>query len=196
MISTQQEWETRYQRGETGWDRGQSSPALWQWLDQAILTPCRILIPGCGRGYEVAELTRRGFEVTALDIAPSAVAEAKRLIDKNGLKAEVLHADVLKYRPAMPFDAIYEQTCLCALQPERWAAYETRLFDWLRPKGQLLAMFMQTGTEGGPPFHCDLDAMNTLFDASRWHWPQDEPMRINHPAGLHELGIVLTRRDI
>ena len=32
---------------------------------------------------------------------------------------------------AEPFNAVYEQTCLCALDPDDWQAYETRLARWL-----------------------------------------------------------------
>ena len=32
----------------------------------------RVLVPGCGGGYEVVALARAGFDVTALDSAPAA----------------------------------------------------------------------------------------------------------------------------
>ena len=38
------------------------------------MQPCRILVPGCGSGWEVAELSRRGFEVVGLDYTEAAVA--------------------------------------------------------------------------------------------------------------------------
>ena len=63
------EWEARYREGNTGWDRGDASPALSSWLETGALAPCRTLVPGCGRGHEVIALTRQGFEVTALDFA-------------------------------------------------------------------------------------------------------------------------------
>lgn len=63
-------WENKYHNSEIGWDRGEMSPALNHWLKE--LTPCRIAVPGCGRGHEVIELARRGFDVTAIDIAEPA----------------------------------------------------------------------------------------------------------------------------
>lgn len=73
--SPSDEWQQRDDEGETGWDRGESSPALIRWLDDGDLTPCRILVPGCGRGHEVVELASRGFDVTALDFARTPVRE-------------------------------------------------------------------------------------------------------------------------
>ncbi|PJA33792.1 MAG: thiopurine S-methyltransferase, partial [Zetaproteobacteria bacterium CG_4_9_14_3_um_filter_53_7] len=91
-----------------------------------------------------------------------------------------------------PFDAIYEQTCLCALQPTQWSDYEQWLYNHLKPGGQLLALFMQTNAEGGPPFHCDVTEMKPLFAASRWLWP-DNGDTVPHPSGRHELAHLLIR---
>lgn len=186
-------WENRYQTTNTPWDRGETSPALLQWLDSGELAPCRVLVPGCGRGYEVVELARRGFEVVALDFAPSAVRHLQEVLALKGLTGEVLEADVLVWTPLRPFDAIYEQTCLCALPPGAWAAYGARLRDWLRPEGLLFALFMQTGREGGPPFHCDMEAMRALFSPDQWEWSGAPFCEVPHPAGIHELSSVLRR---
>ena len=187
-------WEQRYQQGETGWDRGQPSPALHRWLEQGVLKPGRILIPGCGRGHEAVELARRGFAVTAIDIAPSACAHLERELAAADVNGEVICGDLFEYNPAIAFDAIYEQTCLCAILPEQRTAYEQQLHRWLKPGGMLCALFMQTGAEGGPPFHCDLLNMHRLFEDSRWQWPQSEPLFSPHYNGRFELGYALVRQ--
>ena len=51
----------------------------------------------------------------------------------------------------------------------------------------------QTGEAGGPPFHCDLDAMAELFAPNRWVW-ENTPLRSEHPLGVYELGYRLTLR--
>jgi len=164
------EWENRYQKGDTGWDRGQVSDGLYFWLKNKLLQPCRILVPGCGNGYEVLELAKRGFEVTAIDIAPTAINNLQKMLDKNNLSAKLVLDDFFNWKPEMPTDAIYEQTSLCALPPDLWQRYEERLYDWLTPGGKLYAQFMQTGQAGGPPFHCALDNMHDLFKTDRWKW--------------------------
>ncbi len=187
------DWEQRYQAGETGWDRAACSPALAQWLENG-LSPCRIMIPGCGRGYEVVELARRGFAVTAIDIAPSAIAHLQAALHAADVTAEIISGDLFDYKPDVPFDAIYEQTCLCAIRPNQRGAYEARLFEWLNPGGRLYALFMQTGAEGGPPFHCDLLAMRKLFDASHWQWSEHLPLFVPQRSGRFELGYQLIRQ--
>ena len=187
------EWESRYREGRTGWDRGSANPALLQWLDTGELNPCRILIPGCGRGHEIIELARRGFDVTGVDFAPSAIGHLNQALATEGLSASICRANVLDYTPDKPFDAIYEQTCMCALPPEVWPDYARRLHGWLKPNGSLFALFMQTVEEGGPPYHCGLLDMRHLLSDDRWQWPQTEPLFIPHHEGLFELGYILKR---
>ena len=170
QSNSENEWENRYQKGETGWDRGKASDGLYFWLSNKLMQPCRILVPGCGNGYEVLELAKRGFDVTAIDIAPTAINNLQKMLDKHHLSANLVLDDFFNWKPATPVDAIYEQTSLCALSPERWQRYEKRLYDWLKSGGKLYAQFMQTGQAGGPPFHCALDDMRDLFKTERWKW--------------------------
>ena len=72
-------WQQRFLSGETPWDRGEASPQLRAWIDAGELSPCRILVPGCGTGHEVVLLAARGFEVTAIDYAPAAVARTREI---------------------------------------------------------------------------------------------------------------------
>jgi len=55
-------WQGRYREGSTGWDRGVPSPTLEGWLRDGTLAPCRILVPGCGRGHEVVADEQRGSQ--------------------------------------------------------------------------------------------------------------------------------------
>lgn len=188
-------WDEKYQSGLPGWDRQGASPALLHWLETGALAPCRILVPGCGHGYEVIELARRGFEVWGLDIAPTPLARLKARLGESGLTAHLVQTDALAWQPVQPFDAIYEQTCLCALDPREWAAYANQLYGWLRPGGRLYALFMQTGREGGPPYHCDLAEMRALFPNERWDWVEPPHREVPHPNGLFEYAAILQRRD-
>lgn len=187
-------WESRYQAGKTGWDRGAPSPALQRWLSEGTLAPCRILVPGAGRGHEVVALAGAGFEVTAVDVSPTPVQVLRERLAGEELSAAVVQADLLDWQPDEPFDAVYDQTCLCALEPRHWDDYTDRLHGWLRPGGRLFALFMQTHREGGPPYHCDLATMEALFHGERWQWPAESPQPVSHPSGLEELATILVRR--
>jgi SAM-dependent methyltransferase len=195
-------WQQRFERGDTPWDRGAPGPQLVAWLDAAAVAPGRIAVPGCGSGWDVAELARRGFAVTGIDCAPAACVRTRERLRDAGLAGSVVQADVCAWRPEVPFDAVYEQTCLCAMHPVHWRSYEEALAAWLRPGGALLAMFAQCprpqsaeqGIIEGPPYHCDINGMRMLFDDARWEWPAPPYPRVGHPNGMHELGLVIRRR--
>lgn len=193
-ILSQQEniWESRYQTGTIGWDRGVSSTNLNYWLDNDLLKPCRILVPGCGNGYEVLTLAKLGFDVVAIDIAPTAIDNLQALLNKESLNAELILGDFFTWQPDEKFNAIFEQTSLCALPPELWEQYESQLHQWLKPQGEILAAFMQTDREGGPPYHCEMNNMKTLFPATRWNWSKEHTAQEKEP-GKTELLYVLEK---
>jgi protein-L-isoaspartate O-methyltransferase len=185
-------WESRYQAGTIGWDRGTTSTNLSYWLDNDLLSPCRILIPGCGNGYEVMTLAKLGFDVVAIDIAPTAIENLQAMLDKEKVTAELVLGDFFTWSPDEKFDVIFEQTSLCALPPKLWEQYETQLHEWLKPGGKLLAAFMQTGQEGGPPYHCELTEMGALFSTQKWEW-SDEHTEQEKEAGKTERLYVLEK---
>lgn len=198
---TKEFWEQRFAAGDTPWDRGASSPQLAAWISSGSLKPCRILVPGCGSGYEVADLALAGFEVTGLDYASEAIARTHQKLKDAQVDATLVQADALTWKPDRAFDAVYEQTCLCALYPDHWCEYADQLHRWLAPGGRLCALFLQwlrpgaaEGAIQGPPYHCDINAMRALFPQSRWTWPKPPYPRTTHPRGLAELAVVLGRR--
>jgi len=195
-------WQQRFEKNEIGWDRGVSSPQLLAWLDAGELQPCRIAVPGCGSGWEVAELAKRGFDVTGIDYTDAAVKKTRALVDAQGLQARVVQADVLRFQPEEEFDAIYEQTCLCAIHPEHWFSYARQLHQWLKPEGSLWVLFMQMirpaaseqGVIQGPPYHCDINGMRALFTQDAWVWPKPPYTKVAHPSLSHELAVRLVRK--
>ncbi len=180
-------WESRFQASKTPWEREGLNPAFRSWRASGELAPCRIVIPGAGRSHEPAALLEDGFDVVTLDLAESAV---KVQADRLGSDRAIL-ADVTGWLPDMPFDAVYDQTCLCALPPELWPAYEAQLRQWLRPGGKLFVLFMQVGHDGGPPFDCSIPAMRSLF--ADWIWPKIILEPIPHALGTLEQPVVLVR---
>ena len=199
-----QVWQDHFERGRTPWDRGAASPQLGAWLASGELRPAAgaIAVPGCGSGHEVVALAQAGFDVVGLDYADAACAAARAHLEAAGLPTSlVVQADVLAWRPAQPFAAVYEQTCLCALHPDHWTRYAAALHGWLRPGGRLLLLAMQVqrpgATEGrieGPPYSIDVNALRALFDGARWDWPAPPYARVPHPNIGSEMALVLTRR--
>lgn len=64
------------------------APHTWltTWLERPVHAPPgrRALVVGCGVGEDVTPLLARGYDVTALDIAPTALAWARERAARNG----------------------------------------------------------------------------------------------------------------
>jgi SAM-dependent methyltransferase len=146
--SSQREfWDVRYARHETPWDFHGVPAHLERFL--RACPPARVLIPGCGRAYEVRAFNEAGWEVTAMDFSPEAVEQARRHLGE--LANRVLQADFFKHNfGGASFDLVYERTFLCALPPRLWSAYVGRVAQLLRPGGRLAGFFLY-GVERNPP---------------------------------------------
>lgn len=149
-------WEEKYQSGDTPWDKGAPSPGLEAYLEaQHLRGPGRVLVPGCGSGHDVRSWARRGFQVTGVDLAPSAVRWAQERTAAANVSAEFLALDFLHApAPALPFDWMFEHTLYCAIQPADRDLYVEAAFRWLKPGGRLLAVHYMIEDRDGPPFGC------------------------------------------
>jgi SAM-dependent methyltransferase len=194
-------WQRRFQQRQTPWDRAAPGPRIAAWIaDGTLRAGIRIAVPGCGSGHDVAALAQAGCDVTAIDYASAAITLTQERLDAHGARAQLAHADVLAWQPASPLDAVYEQTCWCALHPDHWPAYAAQLHGWLRPGGALLLMAMQCrrdsaaqGRIEGPPYHMDINAVRALLPEPQWAWPAPPYPAVPHPAGWTELAIVVKR---
>lgn len=195
-------WQRRFEQRQTPWDRAAPSPQIAAWqADGTLRNGLRIAVPGCGSGHDVLALARAGCDVTAIDYASAATELTQAQLTSHGQCARVVQADVLAWQPDSPLDAVYEQTCWCALHPDCWAAYAAQLQAWLRPGGALLMLAMQyrrdsaaAGCIEGPPYHMDINAVRALLPESLWGWQAPPYSAVPHPAGWTELAIVLQRR--
>lgn len=144
-------WEHRYEHEQIGWDLGVVSPPLKAFIDHLSDKHLKILIPGCGNGYEAEYLLAKGFEhVTVLDIAEMPLQNLKnRLGEPKGLK---LHAGDF-FEHTGQYDLILEQTFFCALDPARRIDYVQHMHALLKPGGHLAGVLFNVEFEKeGPPF--------------------------------------------
>ena len=118
-------FEQLYRDAGGDWDRvpwadRQPNPFLVGWLRTfgAAPTRKRCLVVGCGLGDDAEALASAGFEVTAFDIAPTAIEAARRRFPRSGVDYVV--ADLFRppegWRDA--FDLVFEAYTLQTLPPE------------------------------------------------------------------------------
>jgi SAM-dependent methyltransferase len=148
-----EDWEARYQSGDTPWEKGEPSPGLVDWLaTHPEIARGSVLVPGCGTGHDVRAFAAAGFDATGLDIAPSAVRLARERTAAEGLRASLQLGDFLVDEPTSRFDWLFEHTCYCAIDPAQRDDYLLAVRRWLKPDGQLLAVHYLIPDADGPPF--------------------------------------------
>jgi len=142
-------WEKRFRENFTPWDAGRVPAALHEFL-RTEPRGQRVLIPGCGSGYEVRAFAEAGHDVFAVDFAQAAVERAKTIL--GPLSDRVRFADFFEFDFETPFDLVYERAFLCALPRREWPRYAPRVSQLLRPGGRLAGFFFLDDGERGPPF--------------------------------------------
>jgi 2-polyprenyl-3-methyl-5-hydroxy-6-metoxy-1,4-benzoquinol methylase len=77
------------------WDTGQPQPAIVQLAEAGLITG-HVLDVGCGAGDNALFLADRGLDVTGLDSAPTAIAEARAKAGARGSSACFVLGDALE----------------------------------------------------------------------------------------------------
>ena len=118
------------------------NPSLLAWLEEHGVDGAgrRALKVGAGLGDDAEALAQRGFAVTAFDIAPSAVAWARRRFPDTEVDSVV--ADVLAPPPewSARFDLVLEAYTLQVLPADLRAKAARRIADMVAPGGTLLVI--------------------------------------------------------
>jgi SAM-dependent methyltransferase len=138
-------FERLYAEARTGeavvpWADLAPNPHVVDWLDREAPDSGRALDVGTGLGDTAHDLARRGFEVLAFDVAPTAVAEARRRFPTSQIDWRV--ADLLRLPGEWTgaFDLVVECYTLQVLPPEVRPAAAAALAGAVAPGGWLLVV--------------------------------------------------------
>ena len=159
-------WEDIYLDDDAGWDLGRVTPVFDDMADQ--LSRGKVCIVGCGNGYDAVMFAQKGFEVTAVDFAPSAVIKLETMSNKENVNVQILQSDIFALTPEYDsvFDYVIEQTCFCAVNPLRRQEYERLVYKILKPGGKLIGLWFpldKTIEDEGPPWGITIDEVKSIF---------------------------------
>ena len=162
---SQNYWSSRYQNEMTGWDAGNITRPIKEYIDQLNDKSIRILIPGAGNAHEAEYLHKQGFSnVFVCDIAEEALQNLSSRCPSFP-KEYLLYADFFNLEDQ--FDLIIEQTFFCALNPSMRFDYVKKMNQILKKDGKLVGLLF--GIEfpfNGPPFGGNIEEYRTII--STW----------------------------
>jgi SAM-dependent methyltransferase len=158
-------WDKQYESNSTGWDLGEVSPPIKEYIDQIQNKNCRILIPGCGNTYEADYLLQQHFiNITIIDIAPTLVEKLKNKYADNP-NIHIILGDFITHDGQ--YDLIIEQTFFCAINPSLRESYIKKMSELLAPNGKLMGVLSDRTFEmEGPPFGGNQVEYKKLFQTN------------------------------
>jgi SAM-dependent methyltransferase len=139
------------------WANLKPNPDLVEWLEHHRLSGYgqKALVVGCGLGDDAEELARRGFEVVAFDISPTAIEWCRKRFPNSKVQYSV--ADLFEPLPAWQahFDFVLEYFTIQALPPDLHEQIVEAVARLVAPGGTLLVIALGRDAEvkvGGPPW--------------------------------------------
>jgi SAM-dependent methyltransferase len=162
-------FETLYAEAQAGtavvpWDDGEANPHLLRWAaaaaERGVAGPGRrALVVGCGVAGDPVFLAGLGYEVTAFDVSPTAVAEARRRFAGSPVTFQVADLLAPPSEWADGFDLVAEIYTVQALYGKARTAAIEALPGLVAPGGTLLVIARATDEE------------NPVRDPAMMPWP-------------------------
>ena len=160
-------WEERYKKNQTNWDTKSANPVFAELIDDNNFTnKGKILIVGCGKGYDAVLAAEKGYDVTAIDFSLTAVEYAEQLAIQKELNIKFLIEDIFTLNKdyVESFDIVYEYATYCAINPERRKEFAIKISSLIKKGGRLIAiLFPVDKRDGGPPFSVDIQEFYKNF---------------------------------
>ncbi len=124
------------------WNIEAPPDALTELVKSGKVKPCKTIDLGCGAGNYAIYLASIGFDVTGVDISPTAIKLAKENAKKKGIRSRFIVADVLGNLDEVieTFDFAYDWELLHHIFTEERKRYVENIYRILNPRGKYLSV--------------------------------------------------------
>ncbi len=184
-------WDEVYRTSEVT-DLPWYTPVLDTDFERAVTTHLpqggRILDLGTGPATQAIALAKRGYDVVATDISPSAITKARHAARREGVRLDLRVDNLLEsaLEDALA-DAILDRGMFHTLPPDARPRYVSEVHRILRPRGFVfLKVFSDQEPRWGGPYRFSAAELRSTFEATfevlsiedaRFHVAQGAPPR-------------------
>ena len=128
------------------WNSTEPPKMLAELVNNRTILPCKALDLGCGLGNYAIWMAQQGFEVTGIDISPTAIEMATQRSAGQSVKVNFMSADLTGdiHLPGT-FDFIYDWEVLHHVFPEKRDNYAANVSRLLNPGGKYLSVCFSEG---------------------------------------------------
>ena len=166
---------------EIPWNIEVPPDALMGLVESGEVKPCRTIDLGCGTGNYAIYLAYKGFEVTGVDLSPTAIKMAGENAKRKGAKINFLVADVLGDLNEVreTFDFAYDWELLHHLFPDERKKYVRNVHKILNPNGKYLSVCFN---ENDPLFKGSGKYVKTQIDTVLYLSSKNELLELFEPC--------------
>jgi cyclopropane fatty-acyl-phospholipid synthase-like methyltransferase len=124
------------------WNRVSTPELLLKFLESGRIQPCKTLEIGCGMGNHAIYLSRQGFDVTGIDVSPTAIGYAVENAKKAEAACKFILADFLTISKEMDcnYRFVYDWEVLHHVFPENRKDYVRKVAEALAPDGNYFSV--------------------------------------------------------
>ncbi len=160
-----EEWDSAYRAGaQPEWDTRIVAPELKQAVESGVIKPGRAVSLGCGSGINEIYLARQGFDVTGIDVAPTALSIAEENAHEAGVRVRWMLADVLALPELEPFDFIFDRGCYHNVRYVDATGFVEALRQLSQPGTRCLILSCQGDESPGVREHHMRSDFSSLFE--------------------------------
>lgn len=117
-------WDSAYRhQGPAPWDIGRPADELQKVIASGKVAKCRVVDLCCGSGTDAVYLAKQGFDVTGVDVSPTALAQARQKAQEAKVSVNWVLADILAPPDLKPFDFVYDRACYHVVRQQSQGAY-------------------------------------------------------------------------
>ena len=157
-------WDESYRGGPAPWDTGRPQPAVVRLAAEGAFAGT-VLDAGCGSGENALHIAALGLSVLGVDVAETALEQARAKAAERGIKAEFAEVDALHLeRLGRPFATVLDCGLFHSFDEDERPMYVASLASVCEPGTTVYVLCFSDDRPNQGPHPVSQDDLRAAFD--------------------------------